>query len=136
MVSLDDINPIKLIKKPIKLEQNVQPGEYVELEISKDTEPTPKLYVKVFSVSRYEDADTIINELREGSSIIIIKAKDLYTHDQEELKRFISKIKKTADAISAQIIGIDESYFIVAPSFVKIEKGEVMPPDQSTQIIQ
>jgi SepF-like predicted cell division protein (DUF552 family) len=130
MVSLDELNPLKLIKKPIKIEQNVQPGEYIELEISRESEPTPKLFVKVFSVAKYEDSDAIINELREGSSIIIIKAKELYAHDQEELKRFIAKIKKTADAVGAQIIGIDESYFIVAPSFVKVEKGEVMqtPP--------
>lgn len=133
MVSLDSLNPFKAFRKTV----NIQPSEtneYVELEIEKETEPTPKLYMKVFSVSKYEDADLIIDEIRGGSSIIIIRANDLRNRDEQELTRFLAKIKKTADAVGAQIVGVDENLFIIAPSFVKIEKGNPPPniPESTT----
>ncbi|MCW1293163.1 MAG: cell division protein SepF [Candidatus Parvarchaeota archaeon] len=117
------INPLNLFKKTVKVQENVDKNEYVELQIEKETEPVPKLYVKVYSVSKYEDSDTIVEEIRGGSSILIIKSNELKNKDNDEFTRFLAKIKKTADAVGAQIVGIDETLFVVAPSFVKIEKG-------------
>ena len=54
---------------------------------------------------------------------------------EEGFERTISKLKKSADAAEAQIIGVDEDYLLVVPDFVKVEKGEVLGgKDNKTEI--
>jgi len=64
----------------------------------------------------------VLSALREGYTIAIIDIKLLRQKDTIELKRAVSKIKKTADALEGSIAGFGENTVIVTPSFAKIEK--------------
>ena len=95
--------------------------EYLEIDLEQEKKDN-KVLVKLFSLKDYDDANNILNVLREGYTIAIIDIKTLKKKDPIELKRAISKIKKTADALEGHIAGFGETTVIVTPSFAKIEK--------------
>jgi SepF-like predicted cell division protein (DUF552 family) len=85
--------------------------------------------VKLFVLKDYDDVNEILNSLREGYTIAIIDIKTLRQKDSIELKRAISKIKKTIDALEGYIAGFGENMVIATPSFAKIHK-EVLKKDK------
>jgi len=95
--------------------------EYLEIDLEQEKKAN-KIVVKLFTLKDYDDANNILNVLREGYTIAIIDIKTLKKKDPIELKRAISKIKKTADALEGSIAGFGETTVIVTPSFAKIEK--------------
>jgi len=74
----------------------------------------------------------VLNALREGYTIAIIDIKILRQKDPIELKRAVSKVKKTTDALEGSIAGFGENTIIVTPSFAKIYK-EVAKPKKDEQ---
>ena len=68
-----------------------------------------------FTLKNYEDVNQVLDALREGYTIAIIDIKTLRKKDSIELKRAISKIKKTTDALEGSIAGFGENIVIVTP---------------------
>ena len=99
--------------------------EYLEIDLEQESEKENKVIVKVFTLKQYEDVERILTSLRQGYTIAVIDFKTLKQKDPIELKRAISKVKKTADALEGSIAG-HENIIIVTPSFAKIHK-EVLP---------
>jgi len=95
---------------------------YLEIDVGQEKKEN-KILVKLFSLKDYEDSTVILNSLREGYTIAVIDIKILKKKDPIELKRAISKIKKTADALEGTIAGFGESTVIVTPSFARIERA-------------
>jgi len=95
--------------------------EYIEIDLGQEKKEK-KIMVKLFALKQYEDVNNILNVLREGYTIAIIDIKILRQKDSIELKRAISKIKKTTDALEGSIAGFGENIVIVTPSFAKIHK--------------
>jgi SepF-like predicted cell division protein (DUF552 family) len=103
---------------------DVGDDEYLEIDLEQEDKQN-KVLVKLFVLKNYDDVTDILNALREGYTIAIIDIKVLRQKDPIELKRAISKIKKTADALEGGIAGFGENTVIVTPAFAKIHK-EVM----------
>ncbi|MCK5043507.1 cell division protein SepF [Candidatus Pacearchaeota archaeon] len=101
--------------------------EYLEIDLERE-EKENKVLVKLFVLKQYEDVHEILNSLREGYTIAIVDIKILRQKDSIELKRAVSKIKKTADALEGSIAGFGENMVIVTPSFAKIHKETTTPP--------
>ncbi len=99
--------------------------DYVEIDLEQEAKEN-KVIVKVFVLKQYDDINTILNALREGYTIAVIDFKILKQKDPIELKRAISKLKKTIDALEGNIAG-HENMVIVTPSFAKIEKQHDLP---------
>jgi len=95
--------------------------EYIEIDLGKE-EHESKIFVKLFTLKDYDDVSGILDILREGYTIAIIDIKILRQKDSIELKRAISKIKKTVDALEGSIAGFGENMVIATPSFAKIHK--------------
>ena len=95
--------------------------EYLEIDLGKE-EKKNKVLVKLFVMKSYEDVNEILNALRQGYTIAVIDIKTLRQKDSIELKRAVSKIKKTTDALEGSIAGFGENTLIVTPSFAKISK--------------
>jgi len=95
--------------------------DYLEIDLEQE-EKENKVMVKLFVLKEYEDVTAVLNALREGYTIAIIDIKILRQKDPIELKRAVSKIKKTTDALEGSIAGFGENTIIVTPSFAKIEK--------------
>lgn len=104
--------------------------EYVEIDLGREIKKS-KVLVRPFVLKSFEDITPVLNSLREGYTIAIIDIKPLRTKDVIELKRAISKIKKTADALEGSIAGFGENIIIVTPSFAEIHKTQVERPQRN-----
>ena len=96
--------------------------EYVEIDLGREVKKA-KVIVRPFILKSFEDINPILNSLREGYTIAVIDIKQLRAKDVIELKRSISKIKKTADALEGSIAGFGENIIIVTPQFADIYKA-------------
>lgn len=96
--------------------------EYLEIDLGQEDKKDNKVLVKLFVLKQYEDVNEILNALREGYTIAVIDIAVLRKKDSIELKRVISKVKKTADALEGNIAGFGENIVIVTPSFARIHK--------------
>jgi len=101
--------------------------DYLEIDLEQE-EKENKVKVKLFVLKQYEDVTAVLNALREGYTIAIIDIKILRQKDPIELKRAVSKIKKTTDALEGNIAGFGENTVIVTPSFATIQKEPDMVP--------
>lgn len=104
--------------------------DYVEIDLSNKEEKENKVIVKLFILKTYDEVNEILNILREGYTIAVIDIKQLRQKDSIELKRAISKIKKTTDALEGTIAGFGENVIIVTPSFAKIHIHKEMVPQK------
>lgn len=107
-------------------------NEYLEIDLN-EKEKDQKVLVKLFVLKQYDDITPILNSLREGYTIAVIDIRTLRKKDSIELKRAISKIKKTTDALEGSIAGFGENTVIVTPSFAKIQKDAGLSQGQDKQ---
>ncbi|MBI2043451.1 cell division protein SepF [Candidatus Pacearchaeota archaeon] len=103
--------------------------EYIEIDLGHEKKEK-KVLVKLFNLRQYDDINNILNALREGYTIAIVDMKTLRQKDPVELKRAISKIKKTIDALEGNIAGFGEHTIIATPSFAMIHKEDMIPKDK------
>jgi SepF-like predicted cell division protein (DUF552 family) len=98
--------------------------EYVEVDIGREVSKKVKIVVRPFVLKSFEDVSRILEILRDGYTIAMIDIKPLKSKDIVELKRAISKLKKTTDALEGSIAGFGENTIVVTPSFAEIYRGE------------
>lgn len=103
-----------------------QGPEFIEIDLEQERVAS-KVLVKTFTLKTYEDINPILNALREGFTIALIDIKSLKSKDVIELKRAISKIKKTVEALEGTIAGFGDNVIIATPSFAKVQKGAEEP---------
>jgi SepF-like predicted cell division protein (DUF552 family) len=113
---------LRKIKKAFEASEP-EVDEYLEIDLNQEKKEN-KVLVKLFVLTQYEDVTQILTTLREGYAIAVIDIKYLRKKDPIELKRAVSKIKKTADAMEGNIAGFGENMVIITPSFAKIQKEE------------
>lgn len=109
--------------------------EFIEIDLD-DKKTESKVLVKTFVLKTYEDINPILNALREGYTIAVIDIRVLKQKDVIELKRVISKVKKTVEALEGTIAGFGENTIIATPSFAKIQKGVAEAPKKSSEDIE
>ena len=114
-----------------KLFGKEESDEYVEIDLNA-AQPSHdnKVIVRPFVLKEFDDINPILNSLREGYTIALIDIKPLKTKDIIELKRAISKIKKTVDAIEGKIAGFGENVIIATPQFADIHKASSSQPKE------
>ena len=118
------------LKKVFSPKDETAGEEYLEIDLEKEAAKENKVLVKLFSLKTYDDVNDVLNSIREGFVIAIIDIKPLRQKDSIELKRAISKIKKTADALEGSIAGFGENMVIVTPSFASILKDPSKPKEE------
>ena len=121
------------IKKAFSSSMGNDDGEeYLEIDLG-EKEKENKVFVKLFILKQYDDVTEILNSLREGYTIAIVDIKTIRQKDSIELKRAVSKIKKTCDALEGSIAGFGENIIIVTPSFAKIHKAATRAPEEKKE---
>jgi SepF-like predicted cell division protein (DUF552 family) len=122
-------------KKMLGKEEDFSP-DFIEIDLEQE-KSNSKVLIKTFNLKVYEDISPILNSLREGYTIAVIDIKTLKSKDVIELKRAISKIKKTVEALDGKIAGFGENTIIATPSKVfDIQKGAVEAPKSRTDEIE
>lgn len=106
-----------------------QADNYVELGATPAKEEQSKVIVRPFVIEEFEDIKEILDVLREGSTIALVNIKPLKDKDLVELKRAVSKLRKTCEAIDGDIAGFGEDYVMAVPYFARIHrnKSDVLP---------
>ena len=106
-------------------------SEYVEIS-NGDHTGKDKARVQQFVLLDFDGVKPVIDALRLGNTIALVNIKPLKERDLVELKRAISKIKKTCDALGGDVAGFGEDYVVATPEFAYIyrEKGAPAQPRQ------
>ncbi len=103
--------------------QQDEVAEFIEIDLNQE-KTGDKISVKTFTLSTYEDINPILDALRSGYNIAVIDISPLKHKDVIELKRSVSKIKKTVEALEGKIVGFTSNIIIATPSKVfDISKG-------------
>jgi len=112
------------IKKSMMGSEDEIPEEegYVELDTSDGEGGTQKVIVRPFVLEDFSDVKPVLDALRESNTIALINIKPLKAKDIVELKRAISKLKKTCTAIDGDLAGFGEDYLVAVPSFAEIHR--------------
>lgn len=120
----------KFAKPPEEEEPLEQEETYVELDSSPAAkEDKSKVVVRPFVMEEFEDIKDILDILREGTTVALINIKPLRDKDLVELKRAVSKLRKTCEAIDGDIAGFGEDYVVAVPYFARIHRNA---PSEST----
>lgn len=122
-------------RRMMRRDEDLSP-DFIEIDLEQEKSDS-KILIKTFVLKVYEDINPILNSLREGYTIAIIDIKTLKSKDIVELKRAISKIKKTVEALEGKIAGFGENTVIATPSKVfDIQRGasEVVEGPKSEEI--
>jgi len=109
--------------------------DYIEIDLGKEVKKA-KVIVRPFVLKSYEDVNPILTALREGYTIAIIDFKPLKAKDIIELKRAISKIKKTVDALEGSISGFGDSIILATPEFAEIYKPQARTHVSATEMVR
>ena len=102
--------------------------EYLEIDLESAKPAENKVVVKPFVIRQYDDITEILNSLRDGYTIVVVDIKPLKSKDIVELKRAVSKIKKTVDAVEGSIAGFGDGIIIATPKFAQIHKAPELKP--------
>ncbi len=105
-------------------EQDEFIDDYVEIDSKKEiTGSKTKIVVKPFVIQEFTDIKEPLDALREGYTIALVNIKALKDKDIVELKRAVTKLKKTCDAIEGDIAGFGEDWIVVTPSFAHVYRN-------------
>ncbi len=121
-------------KEPEEIEQGGE-KEYVELDTA-SSEHRGKVTVRPFVMENFQDIKMVVDSLRDGSTIAVINIRPLKDKDVIELKRAISKLKKTTDAISGDLAGFGDDYIIATPSFAQIYRAKMVAAEAQAAEMQ
>ncbi|MFH0808483.1 MAG: cell division protein SepF [archaeon] len=125
----------EIFKKMMGNSDEISP-DFIEIDLEQERSDS-KILIKTFVLKVYEDINPILNSLREGYTIAIIDIRTLKSKDVIELKRAISKVKKTVEALDGKIAGFGENTIIATPSKVfDIQKGVSEEPKSSNSDIE
>lgn len=101
--------------------------DFIPIDFDESKSQKQKVIVRPFTLKQYDDINDILTSLREGYTIAVIDIKPIKTKDVIELKRAISKIKKTVEAMEGSIAGFGEHTIIATPDFADVYKA---PPQK------
>ncbi len=122
------------LKKVLSGSMDNDEEEYLEIDLDSEKPKENKVIVKLFGLKQYEDVNDILTALRDGYTIAVIDIKGLRQKDSIELKRAVSKIKKTVDALEGTIAGFGENIVIATPSFAKVYKEADKPAPKKEKL--
>ena len=97
--------------------------DYVEISATPKTDTGRKVIVRPFIIEDFADIKPALDALREGTTVALVNIKPLKDKDLVELKRAVSKLKKTCEAIEGDIAGFGEDWIVVTPNFAQIYRG-------------
>ncbi len=100
--------------------------DYVELDVTAPKSQKEKIKIRPFTLKKYDDINEILAALREGYTIAFIDIRQLKSKDIIELKRALTKIKKTVDAMEGSIAGFGDHAIIACPEFAEVYRGPMV----------
>ena len=89
------------------------------IEIPTEEEEQRKVMVRIEKLKDFVDVDRITRLLREGN-IVFLKTQELQRRDIGEFQNCVQKLRRVSRQYGFDIVGTEEGYLILTPSFAKI----------------
>ena len=83
-----------------------------------------KYSIKVFRLENQEQVREISDRIRDRKTICLIDIHILRERDEEELRRIIHRIKKTAQVVDGEVVGFSAEWILAAPENISIDKNK------------
>lgn len=99
--------------------------DYLEVDLENQPKLKQKVIVRPYVVREFNDMQLPLNDLREGFTVALINVKLIKDKDVTELKRAVSKLKKTCEAIGGDIAGFGEDWLVATPGFAQVFRPKV-----------
>jgi SepF-like predicted cell division protein (DUF552 family) len=115
-----DIMPLRKILEKFKKREETSEEEVEIKEEAFKEEIKPK--IRVEKLTSYADVPRIQEFLRNGE-IVFLNIKDLKNSNLNDLKKAVDKLKNTISALDGDIVGVDDSYLLLTPSYARIQRG-------------
>lgn len=96
-----------------------EPEEESYVEVDETKTNADGVNVKIDKLHDFSDVERVQNLVRDGN-VVFLNIKDLRQKDINELKRTVDRLKKTIVANNGDIVGVDEDFLILTPSFAKV----------------
>jgi len=118
----------KKIRDALSFKGDSSGEDYLEIDVGQTKKDT-KVLVRLFVMKDYEDTNFILNSLREGYTIAVIDIRNLKKKDPVELRRAITKVKKTVEAMDGSIAGFGD-IIVATPAFATIPKEVIKKKEE------
>ncbi|MBI2662602.1 cell division protein SepF [Candidatus Woesearchaeota archaeon] len=115
------------LKEKFSRPSNDNPEGYVEVGNTSAGDVKSRFMIRPFVMEDFEDIKEVLDVLREGTTVALINIRPLKDKDLVELKRAITKLRKTCEAIDGDIAGFGEDYVVAAPYFARIHRSGSLP---------
>lgn len=102
---------------------NDLPQEFNEDYIELGHQPTgnkSKIVIRSFILEDFADIKPALDAIRQGYTIALVNMAPLKTKDPVELRRAVSKLKKTAEAVEGDIAAFAEDWLVMTPGFASV----------------
>jgi len=92
------------------------------IEVPEEEATTNKsVTVRIETLTDFVDVDRVARLAKEGN-IVFLRARDLQRKDLGEFQNCVAKLKKVSNQHGFDLVGTEEGYLLVTPSFAKIER--------------
>jgi len=115
------------LKDKFSRPSNDNPEGYVEVSNAPTGDAKSRFMIRPFVMEEFEDIKEVLDVLREGNTVALINIRPLKDKDLVELKRAITKLRKTCEAIDGDIAGFGEDYVVASPYFARIHRTGALP---------
>ncbi|MEM5815313.1 MAG: hypothetical protein QXD89_02400 [Candidatus Aenigmatarchaeota archaeon] len=92
--------------------------EEIEISTEEERKEEEKLKIKIDKLIKSEDVDKIIKFARQ--MVVIVKTHELQKRDFGYMQTLLEKLKRNCKQNRIDIVGTQDGYLILAPSFVEI----------------
>jgi SepF-like predicted cell division protein (DUF552 family) len=92
------------------------------VELPPVEEQKPQVNVRVETLHDFVDVDRIIRLVKEGN-IIFLRTSKMEKHDLGEFRNSVEKLKRASKQFGWDIVGLEEGYIILTPSFARVERS-------------
>lgn len=96
-------------------------SEPEQIELPVEEEPRQQLLVRIEALKDFVDIDRITRLVKEGS-IVLLKTRELQRRDLGEFQNCVQKLKRVSNQQGFDLVGTDEGYLILTPSFARIHR--------------
>mgnify|MGYP001565132694 CR=1 FL=1 len=94
--------------------------DYLEVDLENQPKFKQKVVVRPYVIREFRDMQLPLNDLREGFTVALLNVKLLKDKDVTELKRAVSTLKKTCNAINGDIAGFGDDWLVATPGFAQV----------------
>jgi len=83
--------------------------------------PQDKLNVRIDSLIGVDDVERVAGLVKQGN-IMFVKIRELQKKDIGQFQTAVQKMKRVCSQFNWDLVGLEDGYLLITPSFAKIER--------------